>query len=141
MVAIGRDEHLRLVTKPPEGDAMNDPVTVPLENVARPTRARMIFKVETAARSVRMRRDAGWKAHSAATGTILSESGIGPARNGDTNRSQVVLEDVRIRCTAEGSDNQAGIAAILSDISRNAVEQIRVFGLQPLELAKSAPAS
>ena len=66
MVAIGRDEHLSLVTKPPKGDAMHDPVAVPLENVARPARARTILRMETAAGSLGMGRDAGRKTDSAA---------------------------------------------------------------------------
>lgn len=36
MVAIGRDEHLRLVAEAAEGDGMDDPVPVALENVAGP---------------------------------------------------------------------------------------------------------
>ena len=35
MVAVGRDEHLRLVAQAAEGDRMDDPVAVALEDVAR----------------------------------------------------------------------------------------------------------
>ena len=40
MVAVGRDEHLRLVAQAAEGDRMDDPVAVALEDVARAARAR-----------------------------------------------------------------------------------------------------
>ena len=38
VIAIGRDEHLRLVAQPAEGDRMDDPVTIALIVTARPTR-------------------------------------------------------------------------------------------------------
>ena len=49
MVAVGRDEHLRLVTKAAKGDGMDDPVAVALEDVARPARAGSVFRMEAAA--------------------------------------------------------------------------------------------
>src|SRR5690606_38704306 len=36
MIAVGRDEHLRLVAQTPEGDRMDDAIAVALEIVARP---------------------------------------------------------------------------------------------------------
>jgi hypothetical protein len=38
MVAVGRDEDLRLVAEAPERDRVDDPVAVALEGVARPAR-------------------------------------------------------------------------------------------------------
>ena len=43
MVAVGRDEHLRLVAKAAEGDRVDDPVAVALEDVARAARARILL--------------------------------------------------------------------------------------------------
>jgi len=74
MIAVGRDEDLRLVAEAAEGNRVDDPVAVALENVAGPARAGTVFGMKAAARPVRVRRDAGRKAHSAATGTILSEA-------------------------------------------------------------------
>ncbi|MEY3833470.1 MAG: hypothetical protein RLZZ130_948, partial [Pseudomonadota bacterium] len=37
MVAVGRDEYLRFVAKPPEGNRMNDAITVTLEYITRAT--------------------------------------------------------------------------------------------------------
>ncbi len=52
MIAIGRDEHLRLVPQPPERDRMDDPVAIALEHRARP--ALLLFIGEKfAAASVR----------------------------------------------------------------------------------------
>ena len=34
MIAVGRDEHLRLVAQPAEADRMDDPVAIALERVA-----------------------------------------------------------------------------------------------------------
>jgi hypothetical protein len=38
MIAVGRDEHLRLVAQPPEGDGVDDAVAIALEGVARAAR-------------------------------------------------------------------------------------------------------
>ena len=38
MIAIGCNEYLRLVTQPTEGDRMNNPVAITLEDIARPPR-------------------------------------------------------------------------------------------------------
>jgi hypothetical protein len=49
MVAIGRDEHLRLVAQAPERDGVDDPIAVALENVARTSWAGAIFWMQAAA--------------------------------------------------------------------------------------------
>jgi hypothetical protein len=54
MIAIGRDEHLRLVAKPAESDRVNDPVAVALKNVAGAARAGLVFGMEPAARTRRV---------------------------------------------------------------------------------------
>ena len=51
MVAVGRDEHLRLVPQAAEGDRVDDPVAVALEDVARPARAGSVFGMKAAARA------------------------------------------------------------------------------------------
>jgi hypothetical protein len=38
MIPVGRDEHLRLVTKPSEGDGVDDAITIALERIPRPAR-------------------------------------------------------------------------------------------------------
>ena len=43
MVAVGGDEHLRLVAQTAEGDRVDDPVAVALEDVARPARTVVVF--------------------------------------------------------------------------------------------------
>src|SRR5438128_6625969 len=50
MVAIGRDEHLRLVPEAAEGDRMNDAVAVALEDVARSARPGIAFRMQPSAR-------------------------------------------------------------------------------------------
>ena len=50
MVAVGRDEHLGLVAQAAEGDRMDDPVAVALEDVARAARAGVDFGMGPAAR-------------------------------------------------------------------------------------------
>jgi hypothetical protein len=57
MIAVGRDEDLRLVAKAAEGDRMDDPVAVALEDVAGPARAMVALRMEAAARPRRLRRD------------------------------------------------------------------------------------
>jgi hypothetical protein len=49
MVAVGGDEHLRLVPEPPEGDRMDEPVAVALEDIARATRTVVRFRMKAAA--------------------------------------------------------------------------------------------
>ena len=46
MVAVGSDEHLGLVAQAAEGDRVDDPVAVALEDVARATRAGVMFRME-----------------------------------------------------------------------------------------------
>jgi len=72
MVAVGSDEHLCLVAETAEGDRMDQPVAVTLENVARAARARIGFRMEPAARCVRSSGEPGRKRHSAASGAIRS---------------------------------------------------------------------
>jgi hypothetical protein len=50
MIAVGRHEHLGLVPEPPEGDRMDDTVAVALEDVTRPTRRGIDFRMGPAAR-------------------------------------------------------------------------------------------
>jgi hypothetical protein len=50
MIAVGGDEHLRLVPQAAEGDRMNDPVAIALEDVARAARAGVRLRVKAAAR-------------------------------------------------------------------------------------------
>ena len=50
MIAVGRDEHLGLVAQAAEGDRMDDPVAVALEDVARPARSGVDFRMGPAAR-------------------------------------------------------------------------------------------
>jgi len=55
MVAVGSDEDLRLVTEATEGDGMDDPVAIALEDVSRTPRRAIGFGMGPAARSVRVR--------------------------------------------------------------------------------------
>ena len=50
MIAVGRDEHLRLVAEAAEGDRMDDAVPVALEDIARPARTAIILDEGPAAR-------------------------------------------------------------------------------------------
>jgi hypothetical protein len=54
MIAIGRDEDLRLVAKPSESDGMDQAVAIALKNVTGPARPRIAFRVKTAAGSLGM---------------------------------------------------------------------------------------
>ena len=58
MVAIGGDEHLRLVAQSAEGDRMDDPVAVTLEGIARAAWAVGGFRIGPAARCCWLRREA-----------------------------------------------------------------------------------
>jgi hypothetical protein len=49
VIAVWSDEDLRLVAEAPEGDRVDDAIPVALEDVARPARARPIFRMEAAA--------------------------------------------------------------------------------------------
>ena len=68
MIAVGRDEHLGLVAQAAEGDRMDDPVAVALEDVAGPARTRIGFGMKAAARP-------GRSAASAAGSVIRSRAG------------------------------------------------------------------
>jgi hypothetical protein len=70
VVAVGRDEHLRLVAQAAEGDGMDDPVAVALESVARPARTTVRLGMQAAARTRRLRRNAWRKLHQVPIGTI-----------------------------------------------------------------------
>ena len=64
MVAVGGDEHLRLVAQAAEGDRMDDAVAVALENVARAPRTAVGFLVGPAARSC-------WAARRGRPGSVI----------------------------------------------------------------------
>jgi hypothetical protein len=55
VVAVGSDEHLRLVAQSPESDGVDDPVAVALEQVPRSTRPVVIFRMRAAPRPRRLR--------------------------------------------------------------------------------------
>jgi hypothetical protein len=55
MIAVGRDEHLGLVTQAPERNRMHDPVAVALEPVARAARRSIFLGEIPAARLRRLR--------------------------------------------------------------------------------------
>ena len=74
MVAVGRDEHLGLVAQAAEGDRMDDPVAVALEDVAGAARAAIAFVMPAAARAPGAGGNSRRKAHSVPSGTILSEA-------------------------------------------------------------------
>ena len=56
MIAVGRDEDLGLVAQSSEGNGMDDPVAVALEDVARPARAGVHFRMGPAARQLKAAR-------------------------------------------------------------------------------------
>ena len=70
MIAVGRDEDLRLVPQPTKADRMDDTVAVALEDIARAPWAGVRFRMKAAARARGLRSDAGRKAHSVPSGTI-----------------------------------------------------------------------
>jgi hypothetical protein len=45
MIAVGRDEHLRLVSEPAERDGVDDPVAIALKGVARAARRPLAERV------------------------------------------------------------------------------------------------
>ena len=55
VIAVGCDEHLRLVAKSSESDRVNDPVAVALEDVARAPWSRVRLAMEAAAGRCRLR--------------------------------------------------------------------------------------
>jgi hypothetical protein len=57
MVAVGGDKYLRLVAQAAEGDRVDDPVAVALEDVARAARAGRWFGMKAAARLRRLGRE------------------------------------------------------------------------------------
>jgi hypothetical protein len=57
MIAVGRDEDLRLVPQPAERDGVDDPVAVALEGVARPTARPIVLGVTTTSTGQRIRRE------------------------------------------------------------------------------------
>src|SRR3546814_19372831 len=54
MVAVGRQENLRLVTQPAETDRMDDPIAIALEGVARAARL-LSFAMKAAAAGIGVR--------------------------------------------------------------------------------------
>ncbi len=66
MVAVGRDEHLRLVAQAAEGDRMDDPVAVALKGVAGSARAAVGLGMQPPATVRRARGDTGRQGHLAA---------------------------------------------------------------------------
>jgi K+/H+ antiporter YhaU regulatory subunit KhtT len=56
VIAVRRDEDLRLMSEAAERYRMDDPVPVSLERIARPTRAGAVFWMEAAARPLRVGR-------------------------------------------------------------------------------------
>ena len=50
VIAVWRNEHLGFVAKPPEGDRMDDAVAIALEDVTRPARRGIDFRMGPAAR-------------------------------------------------------------------------------------------
>jgi len=49
MVAVGRDEHLRLMPEAPECDGVDDPVAIALEDVARASGTGVAFRMKATA--------------------------------------------------------------------------------------------
>jgi hypothetical protein len=49
MVAVGRDEHLRLMPEAPEGDGVDDAVAIALEDVARASGTGVAFRMKATA--------------------------------------------------------------------------------------------
>ena len=76
MVAVGRDEHLGLVAQAAEGDRMDDPVAVALEDVARAARPGVCFRMGPAARSLWAARRELWKRHSVGSFLIVWPGGL-----------------------------------------------------------------
>ena len=72
MIAVGRDEHLGLVAKTAEGDRVDQPVAVALEDVAGAAGAVAVLWVQPAARPRGIGGDKRWKRHSTASGAIRS---------------------------------------------------------------------
>jgi hypothetical protein len=52
MIAVGGDEHLRLVPQSPESDRVYDPVAVALVDVARPAGSEVLLGMKAATRPV-----------------------------------------------------------------------------------------
>src|SRR5688500_13471812 len=76
MVAVGRDEHLRLVAQAAEGDRMDDPVAVALEDVARAPRSAVGFPMGPAARSAGLRGEVPRQGHQVFSFSILIWAGV-----------------------------------------------------------------
>ncbi len=76
MVAIGGDEHLRLVALAAEGDRMDDAVAIALKGVALSARRPVAFSVGPTARSRRVRGKSGRQAHLLESFSILMVAGV-----------------------------------------------------------------
>ena len=106
MIAVGRDEHLRLVAQAAERDRVDDPVAVALEDVARPARAGIRLGMKAAAGCRGIGGDRWRKTHSAASGTILSDCELVHLNASDADGLQVLGEDLARR-TSRGTDRSA----------------------------------
>src|SRR5688572_15216323 len=71
MVAVGGDEHLRLVPQAAEGDRVDDPVPIALEDVARAARPLVMLRTGPAARSLWVRGQGLRKHHSVGSFLII----------------------------------------------------------------------
>ncbi len=76
MVAIRRNEHLRLVAQAAERGGMNDPVAVPLEGISGTSWPAIIFIMEAAARRIRGRCQSPQSAHQPEIFSIFSRAGL-----------------------------------------------------------------
>ena len=141
MIAVGRDEDLRLVTKPPEGDRMDQPVAVALENIAWAARAAAVLGVEPAAGSFGTGGNERRKRHSPASGAILSAWELVKFEASMPTDAKSSAKNLGVRTTAEGPDEQACAARRPRDIGRQAVEQVADSSTSGAGIRSTAPAS
>ena len=137
MIAVGRDEHLRLVAKAAEGDRMNDPVAVALEDVARTARAGVDFRMGPAARAGMAARQESKSFGGQFPDRLAGLAGPGKGVNADA------MQGPRRRYSAscavpERTDQQSRPSGLLGDIAADAFEQVAVARLDPVELRREA---
>src|SRR6185503_19236947 len=60
--------------------------------------------------------------------------GTGPAEGIDSNRAQIVGEDLRVRGPSKRTDDEAGAVGLFRDIAGDSGEQVGIVALHPLEL-------
>jgi hypothetical protein len=70
MIAVRRNEDLRLVAKAPERNRVDDAIAVSLEDVARSARSGIRLGMEAPARLRGLRGNAAWQDHGVPSGTI-----------------------------------------------------------------------